>query len=83
VTATLPARAPATVGCPHRPPCPPADAFDHDAARIVWHDDNLNASRLCNGIWLFTDGGELIPDTTGPCGCHIDPAHSTSTCREA
>lgn len=62
-------------GCPHTPPCPAADAVDHDAARVVRHDDNIDASLLCNGVWLFADGGELIPDDSR-CGCH-----PTNPCR--
>lgn len=71
MTAVLPDR---VATCEHEPPCPPADATDHDAARVVRHDDNLDASLLCNGVWLFGDTGELIPDDS-PCGCHIEDPH--------
>lgn len=62
-------------GCPHLPPCPSADAVDHDAAHVVWHDYGIGASRLCNGILAWDDTGELVPDPAEPCGCHIEAPH--------
>jgi Family of unknown function (DUF5999) len=48
--------------CPHQPPCPSADAVDHDAARIVACFPEQGWSLLCNGVIVFEDTGELLPD---------------------
>jgi hypothetical protein len=54
--------------CVHRPPCPAADGLDREAARIVAHHPEQGWSLLCNGIVLFDDTGELLPngDAIGP-----------------
>lgn len=48
--------------CPHQPPCPDARAADHDAARIVASHPEQGWSLLCNGVVVFDDTGELLPD---------------------
>jgi len=48
--------------CAHRPPCPAADAPDHDAALPVATHPEQGWSLLCNGVVLFEDTGELLPD---------------------
>ena len=48
--------------CRHSPQCPPADATDHDAARVVHGHPEQGWSLLCNGVVLFEDLGELFPD---------------------
>jgi hypothetical protein len=48
--------------CGHRPPCPPADAPDHDAARLVAYHPEQGWGLLCNGVIVFDDTGELLPD---------------------
>jgi hypothetical protein len=48
--------------CQHRPPCPSADRPDHDAARTVAFHPKQGWSLLCNGVVLFDDLGELLPD---------------------
>lgn len=48
--------------CPHRPPCPAADAPDREAARTISYHPEQGWSLLCNGIVLFDDTGELLPD---------------------
>ncbi|MFD8727690.1 DUF5999 family protein [Streptomyces sp. NPDC059611] len=48
--------------CRHMPPCPPADAADRDSALLVAHHPEQGWSRLCNGVLLFEDTGELLPD---------------------
>ena len=48
--------------CTHVPPCPSADAPDHDAARVVSTHPEQGWSLLCNGVVLFDDDGELLPD---------------------
>jgi hypothetical protein len=48
--------------CRHRPHCPAADASDRDAARIVSSHPEQGWNLLCNGIVMFDDTGELLPD---------------------
>jgi hypothetical protein len=55
--------------CEHQPRCPSAGAVDHLAARSVASHPEQGWSRLCNGVVLFDDSGELLPD-----GKVVDPA---------
>lgn len=48
--------------CAHEPHCPEAGAFDREAARTVATHPEQGWSLLCNGIVLFDDTGELLPD---------------------
>ena len=49
--------------CQHQPRCPQSRAPDHLAARIVaGHHPEQGWSMLCNGVIVFDDGGELLPD---------------------
>ena len=48
--------------CPHHPRCPSASASDHAAARVVACHPEQGWSLLCNGVVLFEDTGELLPD---------------------
>ncbi|WP_344589626.1 DUF5999 family protein [Actinomadura vinacea] len=48
--------------CPHRQPCPAPDGLDREAARIVASHPEQGWSLLCNGVVLFEDTGELLPD---------------------
>jgi hypothetical protein len=48
--------------CPHRPPCPGADAPDREAAGIRIAHPEQGWTLLCNGIVLFDDTGALLPD---------------------
>ena len=48
--------------CQHRPPCPSADRPDREAARTVAFHPEQGWSLLCNGVVLFDDLGELLPD---------------------
>jgi hypothetical protein len=48
--------------CPHQPPCPNADQSDHDAARVVASFPEQGWSLLCNGVIVFEDNGEIMPD---------------------
>ena len=48
--------------CQHQPPCPPARAPDREAARTIAAHPEQGWSLLCNGVVLFEDGGELLPD---------------------
>ncbi|MGI8696531.1 MAG: DUF5999 family protein [Mycobacteriales bacterium] len=48
--------------CQHQPACPPAHAADHEAAHVVVSHPEQGWSLLCNGVVLFDDTGELLPD---------------------
>ncbi|MEE4590399.1 DUF5999 family protein [Streptomyces sp. DSM 41524] len=48
--------------CLHQPQCPPADAPDHDSARPVASHLEQGWSLLCNGVVIFADTGEILPD---------------------
>jgi hypothetical protein len=48
--------------CTHQPPCPRWAASDRRAARIVSDQVGQGWSLLCNGVIVFDDGGELLPD---------------------
>ena len=50
------------MSCLHQPPCPDSKAIDHDAARVVASFPEQGWSRLCNGVIVFEDTGELLPD---------------------
>lgn len=50
--------------CEHQPRCPSASAVDHFAARTVAPHPEQGWSLLCNGVVLFDDSGELLPDGT-------------------
>ena len=51
-------------GCAHVPACPPADAPDHDAAHAVATYPEQGWSLLCNGVVVFDDTGEILPNGT-------------------
>jgi len=48
--------------CQHQPPCPSSDAPGHATARVVAAHPEQGWSLLCNGVVLFEDTGELLPD---------------------
>jgi hypothetical protein len=48
--------------CRHNPPCPTIEATDRDAAHVLVSHPEQGWSLLCNGIVLFEDFGELLPD---------------------
>jgi len=48
--------------CPHQPRCPSAEAPNRDAARIHATHPEQGWSLLCNGVIVFDDTGELLPD---------------------
>jgi hypothetical protein len=54
--------------CQHQPPCPSANTPDHRAARIEAEHWDQGWCRLCNGVVIFDDGGEFLPDG------HVVPA---------
>jgi len=48
--------------CVHTPTCPSADGPDRDAAHVVAAHPEQGWSLLCNGIVLFEDCGEILPN---------------------
>ncbi len=54
--------------CQHTPICPSSTAADREAAKVVSGHPEQGWSLLCNGVILFEDTGELLPDcsTIGP-----------------
>ncbi len=48
--------------CQHQPRCPQSRAPDHLAARIVAAHPEQGWNMLCNGVIVFDDGGQLLPD---------------------
>nr|WP_237720308.1 DUF5999 family protein [Streptomyces xiaopingdaonensis] len=48
--------------CQHQPPCPTAESADREAAQPLVHFPEQGWSLLCNGVLLFEDTGELLPD---------------------
>lgn len=51
-----------TPHCPHAPACPSAYAVDREAAHTIASHPEQGWSLLCNGLVLFDDTGELLPD---------------------
>jgi hypothetical protein len=60
--------------CSHTPRCPAATSADHCAARAVASHPEQGWSLLCNGVVVFEDTGEILPD--GTC---VDP-HAYAAC---
>ena len=68
--------------CQHIPTCPSAAAPDREAARVVSGHPEQGWSLLCNGVILFEDTGELLPDrsvVTPHRGCAGDRCTETTT----
>jgi hypothetical protein len=56
------AETPALRICRHTPACPTADAVDRDAAHVIASHPEQGWSLLCNGVVVFEDFGEILPD---------------------
>jgi hypothetical protein len=50
--------------CPHNPHCPDAAEPDREAARVISGHPEQGWSLLCNGLIVFEDTGNLLPDCT-------------------
>ncbi|MFI5859347.1 DUF5999 family protein [Streptomyces parvulus] len=48
--------------CQHHPLCPSVEASDREAARVRSSHPEQGWTLLCNGVVLFEDTGELLPD---------------------
>jgi len=64
--------------CSHEPICPAADQSDHEAAHTVAAHPEQGWSLLCNGVVLFDDTGEVLPN-----GVVIAPHRPTDVHPEA
>ncbi|HEY1702631.1 MAG TPA: DUF5999 family protein [Trebonia sp.] len=64
--------------CPHTPSCPTASSPDREAAHTVISHPEQGWSLLCNGVVVFDDTGELLPD-----GAMIAPHRPTDHGRRA
>src|SRR5437588_4425038 len=63
---------PALRFCTHTPACPSADAVDRDAAHVVSAHPEQGWSLLCNGVVVFEDFGELLPNGTSVAARRLD-----------
>ena len=63
--------------CSHQPFCPDANAPDREAARVIVSHPEQGWSLLCNGVVLFSDTGELLPD-----GRIVEPARPEPSHRD-
>jgi hypothetical protein len=48
--------------CSHQPACPSAEAPDREAAHLLASHPEQGWTLLCNGVVVFEDTGELLPD---------------------
>ena len=48
--------------CRHIPICPSADQADRDRAHVLSSHPDQGWSLLCNGVVVFDDNGEILPD---------------------
>jgi hypothetical protein len=48
--------------CAHAIPCPDSDSDNRDLAIVVASHPEQGWRLLCNGVVLFDDDGELLPD---------------------
>ena len=48
--------------CPHPIPCPDADSQARDLAMVISSRPEQGWRLLCNGVVLFDDDGQLLPD---------------------
>ena len=62
MTATMAPETNSSSACRHTPHCPPADATDRDAAHVIAAHPEQGWSLLCNGVVVFEDFGELLPN---------------------
>ena len=68
--------------CEHFPQCPGADATDRDAAHVVAAHPEQGWSLLCNGVVVFEDFGEILPDGQ-TCAARRDALLTASIHRKA
>ncbi len=64
--------------CPHTPSCPPYSAFDREAAHVIAAHPEQGWSLLCNGVIVFEDTGELLPDGRCVAPARPEPCHAAA-----
>jgi hypothetical protein len=57
--------------CAHATPCPDATSDARDLAAVVSGHPEQGWNLLCNGVVLFDDDGELLPDGRAIADPHI------------
>ena len=57
--------------CSHVPPCPDAAVEERDLACVVSDHPEQGWRLLCNGVVLFDDDGELLPDGSAVGDHHV------------
>lgn len=62
VTTMITGTASRTHSCPHVPTCPAASAPGREQALTLVRHAEQGWSLLCNGVVLFDDTGELLPN---------------------
>ncbi|HEY6741720.1 MAG TPA: DUF5999 family protein, partial [Lapillicoccus sp.] len=62
VSSPTPTPEPEMTNCLHRPACPSSDRPDRNVARVISSRPEQGWSLLCNGVIVFDDLGELLPD---------------------
>jgi hypothetical protein len=62
--------------CAHWPPCPAATAPGRAAARTVARRGEQGWSLLCNGVIVFEDTGELLPNGQSTPPHRPEPRHA-------
>jgi hypothetical protein len=50
--------------CTHRPICPDWNTSSHDMAKVVADHHEQGFIRLCNGVIILDDTGEILPNGT-------------------
>lgn len=64
--------------CPHQPHCPQSGAPDREAAHIVAFHPEQGWNLLCNGVVIFDDTGELLPDGRTVAPARPQPCHAAA-----
>ena len=57
--------------CSHVPHCPDYDSDSRDLAAVITSHPEQGWRLLCNGVVLFDDDGELLPDGRAISDHHI------------
>jgi hypothetical protein len=64
--------------CPHTPQCPSFAAPDREAAHVIAAHPEQGWSLLCNGVIVFEDTGELLPDGRCVAPARPEPCHAAA-----
>jgi hypothetical protein len=64
--------------CQHTPPCPSFSEADREAAHVISAHPEQGWSLLCNGVIVFDDTGELLPDGRCIAPARPEPCHAAA-----